>query len=201
MRELTFRILFSVITFTAAVTLGCSQKGHTFMSQSIKCSMQVWINQSVDKVSGRPWPRYDDGKPLEMTMTDDPCETILHLPSGKTLDLQSKSTTLNQDHGIVTLVSVLPLPSLVDFRTAVAKLEQMAHAIGIQDAHFYETIHVWLQKPPSRNPFGPKYRTGASLEEGVDVFVKVEPHQPEDEPDDGWFVAVDFERALKKRSM
>jgi hypothetical protein len=201
MRKLGFLLVVGMASGLLGHWLIISRQVKTseFMNDSLKCHMQVWFNQSIEKVSGRPWPRYADGRPLEMTMTDDPCETILHLPSGRTLDLRSKSTAMNQDGNIVTLVSILPLPSLVDFKTAVKKLEEISREIGVRDAAYYETIHAWLLKPAVRKPFGPKYRTGANIERGVDIFVKLEPNRPEGEPDDGWFFAIDFTKELEPR--
>lgn len=196
MHKIDFRFLASMITFLLVLTSSCNQKGRTIMSQTTKCSMQVWINQSVEKVSGRPWPRYDDGKPLEMTTTSEPCETTLHLPDGRALDLQSKSTTLEQDQGIVTAVITLPLFSLVDFKTAIAKAHEVSQDIGVRDPKFYETIAAWGARAPTTDAFAPKYMVRTNLEPSVNLYLELK-HHPTQE---GWFVSLDFERNAGRRS-
>jgi hypothetical protein len=160
------------------------QRGNNSMNQP--GVIQVWMNQSIDKVSGRPWPRYDDGRPLGMTMTDEPWETVLHLPSGRTLRLQSKSTTLDQETGVVTSVITLPLFNLVDFKTAVTKAEEISRELNIQDPKVHQTMAEWLEKPSQ----GVKYSVRTNLESSVNLYIEVKQHPREN----GWLIALDFER-------
>lgn len=188
--KVNLSVMHFTFIFLVASPFGWNHKGH-FTNQNAKCSMQVWINQSIDRVSGRPWPRYDDGRPLGMTTTDGPCETTLHLPDGRTLNLHSKSTTLEQDRGIVTAVITLPLFTLVDFKTAVAKAQALSHRIGVNDPKFYETILAWGSKAPTTDSLGfpTKYMVRAILESSVDFYVELK----QDWKQEGWFISLDFE--------
>jgi len=121
-----------------------------------------------------------------MTMTDEPWETVLHLPSGRTLTLQSKSTTLDQESGIVTSVITLPLFSLVDFKTAATRAQEISRDLGVQDPKLYQAMRAWLEKPPRHE----KYSVRTKLEPSVNLYVEVKPHPREN----GWFIALDFER-------
>src|SRR5215471_17589417 len=84
--------------------------------------MEVWLNGPVEKVTGRPWPRGQDGQPLGMTTAEEPWEIVVNLPSGRTYRLRSIHTTLQQERGIVTVVSMLPLTDPVDFKTAIDRI-------------------------------------------------------------------------------
>jgi hypothetical protein len=175
-----------VILVLSSALFDCSRE-----RKPVNLVMDVWINQSVEKVAGRPWPHAKDGEPLGMTAVEQPCEVVLHLPSANTLRLKSKQTVLQQERGIVTSVSVLPLDELVDFGTAIVKAEEIARQHGIQERKFYEVISHWRDAPPNRDPFAPKYMARTAVEPGINLYVNLKPSSGEA----GWFIALDFQRA------
>jgi len=130
-----------------------------------------------------------DGRPLGMTVIEAPCRVVLHLPSTRTVEVQSTSTTLQQERGFVTVVAILPLKRLVSFGGAVEEAEKLARECKVKDGKVYETMSKWRQAGPNCDPFGPKYLTRATVEPTVDVNIRVRPHPTQD----GWFVAVEFD--------
>jgi hypothetical protein len=153
--------------------------------------VDLWMNQAVEKMTRRPWPRSDDGQPLGMTAIQQPCELTLHLPSTKTLRLTSKQTILQQEGGIVTLVSVLPLEAPLDFGSALAKAQETARKLEISDRKLLERLSHW-SNPSDGNKSDPKYMARARVEPGVNLYVKMLPTND----DTGWFIALEFHRAV-----
>jgi hypothetical protein len=130
-----------------------------------------------------------------MTTIEQPCDTFLHLPSGRVVRLHSKTTTLQQERGIVTLVSVLPLSTLVPFEVAIAKVEEIAREQGVQDRRFYDTVAEWRSDSGLRNSSTSKYEARAILEPQVNLYAKVRPHPTET----GWFIAIDLQRTATQK--
>jgi hypothetical protein len=175
------------LLLSSLVLLGCKPE-----RKPVALVIDVWMNQSLENVTGKPWPRAKaGGAPLGMTAVEQPCEVALHLPSTRTLNLRSRQTTLQQERGIVTLVSVLPLDELVEFETAIAKAEEIARQQNIQDRKFQETLSHWRDAPPNRDPFGPKYMARVAIEPGVNMYVFIKPSAVAN----GWFIALEFQKA------
>lgn len=153
--------------------------------------VDVWMNEQVEKVTGRAWPRAKDGEPLGMTTIQEPCEVALHLPSAKVLRLESKQTTLQQERGVVTLVSVLPLNKAVEFDMAVTKAEEIARAQGIKEQKFFDTLSSWRKSFSSKDTPGSKYMTRALVESGINLYVSIKPSGNAT----GFFITLEFHKA------
>jgi hypothetical protein len=179
--------LIAVLTL-GTVLVGFWNSGESSMVQTGKCSVEVWLNRKVEHVSGLTWPNNARGEPRRVTMVEQPCECVLHLPSGRMLRLPSKNTTLQQRGGYVKLVAVLPLQELVDFSTAVNVAEHLVREYKLGNARTFERIDGWRAAPPNDDPFGPGYLANIPIEDGVELALELRAHDS-----NGWFVALDFQ--------
>jgi hypothetical protein len=156
--------------------------------------IDVWMNESVEKMTGKRWPRARDGDPLGMTAVEQPAEIVVHLPGTTALRFRSKHTVLQQERGMVTLVSVLPLDKAVDFQTAITKAEEISRGHGVTDKRFHETILHWRDAPPERGPFAPKYTARTAMGSRVNLYVDIRPAD-----DDGWLIALELQKNASAR--
>ena len=154
--------------------------------------IEVWLMDSTDRVKGRPWPTYDDGRPLEITAVEEPFELVLHLPSGREIRMRAKAATFEQDNGVVSQVSPLPLMGLVEFRDAVAEAKRIAADLRVDtDPQLRARLMEWQGQNPEADMFSnPVYMARAQLETGVLLYIEIKPHPN----GDGWYVIVDFTR-------
>ena len=157
--------------------------------------LDVWMNQSLQRIIGRSWPLTKTGVPAGMTTVPQPCTVRLHLPSARTLQLEATQLILQQEEGIVTLVSVLPLHEAVDFGTAIGRAEEITRGLGLQDRKFFETMEHWRDAPPSAELFDPKYMVRVAVESGVNLYVRIKPTSDQSR----WFIALEFHKAAAPR--
>jgi len=153
--------------------------------------IEVWLLEPIDRVKGRTWPRYSDGRPLEMTAQEDPCEVIVHLPSGRVISLTAKAAKLDQDKGVVIRVSLLPLMELVPFRTAAAAVKRIAADLRINPGDpLWQTLEEWQKQNPDPDVYSSRvYMAKTKLEKGVLLYLAIKVHSER-----GWYVVVDLTR-------
>jgi hypothetical protein len=191
MRELRVRRAYAFVSIMLGLALLASAKGRT----TVDNVMEVWLNSSVQKVTGRPWPLGQGGQPLGMTAAEEPWEVVVHLPSGRTFRLRSIHTTLQQERGIVNVISMLPLAQPVDFKSAIDRLEEIARGQKIEERKFYEIVSSWREAPPVQGAFAPKYMARTQIEAGVNLYASI---KPAGTSADSWFVVLEFQKAVSR---
>lgn len=161
------------------------------MKESEVPVIEVWLSEPIGRVKGRPWPLHSDGRPLEITAVEEPCQVVVYLGSGRALRTRAKTVTIEQENGVVTQVSPLPLPDVVEFPEAVAEVDRLAEAWGVaRDPQLRERLDEWRAERPEPDIFGKTYLTGAKLETGALVYFGIRPHTS----GRGWYVVVDITR-------
>jgi len=152
-------------------------------------SLSVVLFGFVGQVAGYTWPVSTDGKPLAMAVIESPRRVSVELPNGRRVEFDSVNTTILQDKGRITLVSVLPLDSAVEFPTAVRCVDAIARDQEIGSWRFFEELKAWLKAPPNPEPGRPQYRARAKLGDGIDFDAIIRPRLA----GDGWFVVIEVQ--------
>jgi hypothetical protein len=94
-------------------------------------TIQVWLDQSVEKVKGITWPT--EGKKLaESCIIRTDADIVLHFSSGRKFSTFSKATFLDQKNGVVSRATITPLSEAVSFVEALAKVEAFTEEFGVK---------------------------------------------------------------------
>lgn len=154
-------------------------------------TVEVWLLESVERMQGHSWTRYDDGRPLETIAIEKPCNLIIHLPNGKQLQMWSKATTFSQEQGIIKSIAPLPLNELVEYQQAIDEAKSIIQKINPSEEEklqFVEKMSKWEAKNPSPSGFM-NFADLIKIEEKSSVFIEIKA----DSGGSGkWFVALDF---------
>jgi hypothetical protein len=173
----------SLLLIMVALTYGCEQEGKEVVAP--KC--EVWLDGSVEKLSGIDWPK-DEGGLIDFTGEQDPLDITIHFPSGRRFSHYSRVTFLDQVDGIVCRVVVTPIKLPADFRSAVDALKEIGKALGIsKNEQFATKIDSWLNELPPSDSFESR-SLGCEVEKGVDLFAEIRTIGIEK----GWLLSLEF---------
>lgn len=173
----------------AGVALFIPIKGNLAMADGLGCKTEVWINESIERVSGKRWPRASDGTPLSMRAIEEVCEIVLHLPTKGSWAIASKQTIMQQQRNFVTVVAVLPFAGTLNFASALAAADNFVAAHQIRDIRFLERLANWRTAPPNKSPFGSGYRAITQIDKGVDLVLELKYQASRD----AWFLSIELD--------
>jgi hypothetical protein len=151
-------------------------------------TVEVWLDREIGTVEGygKPWPtdRTDPSGFATITVRETPCVCTVHFPSGGTYSSWTRTLILNQKHGRVTIVNVLPDPTPVSFSEALAEAERESKKLSYVDSALMQGhLKAWAMKTPVYS-----VSTGATIEERVELFLEIKPIPYQE----GWFVSLEF---------
>jgi len=95
-------------------------------------------------------------------------EVTLQLPGGKTVRMRVKYVSINVNHGVVVDIHLLPLPTSVPYREAVAEIRRLMREMGIEpDEPMRKQLATW---PDDSGPVS--YKAGMWFSESAGLGPK-----------------------------
>ena len=158
--------------------------------------IEVALLGPPERVKGLAWPRQEDGGGATLTAVDAPRTVIVNLPSGATIGHFSRVTSLVQDRGAITDVTIAPHEGTLPYQEAISLLERL---LGEWDAELTNVSKLRVKRWKSQGDVPPnpllRRTAGARVtgEEKVKLFFRLRPTEG------GWFLSVNIAATAEAR--
>ena len=140
-------------------------------------------------------------KPSKLTGSNtiyihEPAMVTLTAPEGKVMRMPSKATFINEEFGVVTNVTVLPLMQSVEFKDAFSELRRWLEKLDLKpELHMKKRIAAWSDDnwPNDESGLPHVARVGrAKVSPTAAVYVEIRPA-----PQRGWYLSMSFSLTSK----
>jgi hypothetical protein len=136
--------------------------------------VEVSLGKSISLIEARKWPTHSDGRLFEAMLIQEPCDLVIHLPSGIKLNFEVRNADLHQENSVVSDVKVrMPIEPL-DYGEAITRLDDMYSRLAkARDPQFSKKIESWRENPPT--PGWPQSNmTRVNFENNVELELGIE---------------------------
>lgn len=136
--------------------------------------VEVSLGKSISLIETQKWPTHRDGRLFGAMLIQEPCDLIIHLPSGNKLNFEVRNADLHQENSVVSDIKVrMPIEPL-DYREAITHLDNLYSKLAkARDPEFSKTVDNWRENPPA--PGWPQSKmTRVNFENDVDLELGIE---------------------------
>jgi hypothetical protein len=136
--------------------------------------VEVSFGKNISLFKAKKWPTYTDGRLFETTLIQEPCELVIHLPSGKDLNFEVRNADLQQENSIINNIKIRMPVEPLDYQEAIKRLdEQYSRLTKTRDPDFSKAVEEWKKRVPT--PGWPEtHMTRVHLEEHVELELGIQ---------------------------
>lgn len=158
-------------------------------------NIDIWFLQPVSRMKGHVWPAAPGGEEYSKDFIDEPSIIHLHLPNGVVFHTRSELTIMDKEGGMVTDISVLPLPEAVDFNRAVLATQKAAANLMLnKPGVVWGMFSPWEIPEPLSFGLHSKISTGTDIGDRVSLYLEITPVEDTDSKEWKWYIMLDFSK-------
>ncbi|MFN4261943.1 MAG: hypothetical protein ACK4RK_21900 [Gemmataceae bacterium] len=151
-------------------------------------TIEVWINDSINKLKGMQWKREPDGQPFRIAARDRSCNVVVHFPSGQSYKIWTNTLFLGRKDETVSLIQIVPLKRRVTFIESVHTMQQIMTDLQVRENPKIPVPVNELAKIKPREDIPALYATGGRIEKSIGARVVTN----YDQTLKGWYVVLDI---------